>query len=193
MKRHSKRSSADSDAGGRLRTVAAACCLLLVASGCESMQRKFVRKSKAPREKHNPVVQFQDYSSLMTPVDRYQKHYAVFGYWNSELMDALNGSVINPKKIREASAESLQELQQLQGLLDESLAAQLQPSIDTRARIDRRIQADNYVGPQFDVTRRELEAQTRSIQRSFYWRDVQDHLKQDIKQDAGVTADAAAH
>ncbi len=125
----------------------------------------------------------------MTPMDRYRKHYALFDYWNAELLSALETHAAsspgigqpgaNPKRIKLASQESLQELQTLQGLLQDGTAAQLISLIDAREQFDRQLQSGSYGASQMSVFSRDLEAQTRRIHRELYWRNVEDLLKAD--------------
>ncbi len=160
-----------------LGLLSAICCLLFIGTGCESFQKKFIRKSKKPVERPTPIVNFQDYTHAMTPMDRYRNHTLMFDYWNGELVDALGPTSSNSKRIKRASAEALQELKTLQGILQEDQAAALQPLIDERQRLDAQIQRETYMPSQRDQMRRDVEAQTRQFERQFSWRDVQDHLK----------------
>ena len=153
------------------------CSLLTMLSGCESLQRKFTRKSKRPQPSTTPIINFEDYTRTMTPLDRYRKHYLMFDYWNSDLLDAFSSSTPNSKRYRRSSTEALGELETLHMLLADDLAAGFTPLIEERRRIDDQLQHDSSV-PQASAICRQLEAQTRQIHRQFFWRDVQDHLKE---------------
>jgi len=144
--------------------------------GCESLQRKFTRK-KAPKPAPTPIISFQDYSAAMTPLDRYRKHYAIFDYWNAELMAALETRTPNPKRIKRASEEALGELEALKGLVVDEVSARIEPVLAERAQIDRELRRPGFDGGGADFIKRRLEAQTRHIHREFYWRKVEDHLK----------------
>ena len=153
------------------------CALLLAGTGCESLQRKLTRRSKQPKPLPSPIINFQDYTRTMTPLDRYRKHYMMFDYWNDDLIESLQSSPQNPKRYKLASKEALEELGTLKGLLTEELAPRLDPLIEARARLDRQLQSGTFsLGEASSITRL-LEAQTRQLQREFFWRDVQDHLK----------------
>ena len=162
--------------------LSAVCCLLLV-NGCEGLQKKFIRKSKKPLERPTPIVNFQDYTRTMTPLDRYRKHALIFDYWNDELIDALGPSGSNPKRIKRASAEALQELATLQQVLQDEQAAWLQPLLDERRRLDARLQRATYAPSHTDQIRRDVERQTRLFERQFSWQDMQDHLKSQAAMD----------
>ncbi|MBI2104527.1 MAG: hypothetical protein HYT90_02945 [Candidatus Omnitrophica bacterium] len=146
-------------------------------SGCESLQKKLTRKPKGPQAAPTPLIQFQDYSRAMTPLDRYRKHYLIFDYWNSELLDALQSRPLNSKRYRHASSEALGELQALQGLLAEGMAERLTPFLESRAKLDARLQRGSISDSQVPFIQRELELQTIRFQRDFFWRKAEDHLK----------------
>ena len=154
------------------------CSLLTVLVGCESLERKLTRKSKTPPPAPSPIIQFQDYTRSMTPLDRYRKHYMIFDYWNEEFIEALRSSSMNQKRLARASAEALGELRTLQSLLPEDKAAQLAPWLEEREAIDRQVRRGGVDTLQAATTLRALESQSRQIHRDFFWRDVQDHLKE---------------
>lgn len=152
-------------------------CGLLSAGliGCESVQRKFIRKPKA-YVRPSPIVSFQDYTRAMTPLDRYRKHYVLFDYWNSELIDAFEGRGVSAKRMKRASSESLQELHTLKGLLQDDLAEHLGRMIEDRQHLNEQIQRGPYPPSQADLIRRALERQSRDLHRDFSWRKVEDRL-----------------
>ena len=162
---------------GMILLAASSWLLLSGLTGCESLQRKLTRKPKQPQARPNPIIQFQDYSRAMTPLDRYRKHYLIFDYWNSELLDAIQSRPLNPKRYRRASLDALGELQALQGLLTEELAGRLAPLIEERTELDSWLQRGGVSDSQAPPLQRDLEAQTRQFQREFFWRKVEDHLK----------------
>ena len=151
--------------------------LLTGLAGCESLERKFTRKPKNPPPPPNPIIQFQDYTRSLTPLDRYRKHYMIFDYWSEEFIDTLRSPSMNQKRLIRASSEALGELQTLQSLLREDKAAQLTPLLEERREINRQVQRGAVDGLRATTTLRALESHSRQIHRDFFWRDVQDHLK----------------
>ena len=155
-----------------------ACCLLLVAVvGCESFQRKFTRRSKRAAPPPSPIINFQDYSQAMTPLERYRKHYLMFDYWNGELIDALKSEPQNPKRYKRASSEAIAELQAMQGLVKEELAHRFEPVLAERSRLNRQLQSATFDATRASAAWRVLDTQTPAIHRAFFWRDVEDQLK----------------
>ena len=164
--------------------------LLVVAGGCESLQRKFTRKPKILKSL-SPIIQFQDYTQAMTPLDKYRKHAMLYDYWNSNLLETLQDSSFNRKRAKHASAESLLELKTLQGLLDEELAGKMAPLVAERERVNQEIQSGAVAPNQADGVVRRLETHTRALHRDFYWRDVQDRLQGAAAEADAVKADTA--
>ena len=150
------------------------------------MQRKLTRKPKS-YVRPSAIIQFQDYSRAMTPLDRYRKHYVMFDYWNSELLGTLEGRDFNVKRLRTYSSEALQELRRLHGLLQEDVAAQVGPLIEERAKVDQEISQRLLMPSDVGAIRQRLEVQTRRIHRELSWRVVEDHLK------SYETTDAVPH
>ena len=151
--------------------------LVTVLTGCESFQRKFTRPAKRPKAAPSPIISFQDYSRAMTPLDRYRKHYAIFDYWNAELMAALETRSPNPKRIKLASTEALGELEAMRTLVTDDVAARFNPLLKERTAIDRELQSPSFTATGSEMIRRQLEAQTRQIHRELFWRRVEDQLK----------------
>ena len=157
----------------------AVCGLLSVALvGCESIERKFTRKSKQPQAAPSPIISFQDYTRTMTPLDRYRKHYLMFEYWNNELIQTLRDVPLNPKRLMRASTEALSELETMRGLVTDDLATRLAPILAGRAKVHHQLQSAGFSEAQAAAVARVLEAQSRDIHREFFWRDVQEHLKE---------------
>ena len=141
------------------------------------MQRKFTRKSKTPRDAPSPIINFQDYTHAMNPMDRYRKHYMLFDYWNDELLDGLQSKTMNNKRLKLASKESLNELTALKSFVNDDLAATIDPFLEVRSRIDRQLHTGNVSAIAASDMWHELDAQSRTFRRELFWRGVQDRLK----------------
>ena len=144
--------------------------------GCESLERKFVRRPKHPKPPPSPVINFEDDSQAMTPLDRYRKHALMFDYWNHDLMEALETSSPNPKRYHHASTEAIGELEAMRRLVTEEIAERFTPLIDERLRLDRQLQRSTLSQAEAALISQALDRQSREIHRTLLWRDVQEHL-----------------
>ncbi len=160
-----------------MNLLAAGCLLFAALTGCEALQRKLTRKPKLTQERLTPIITFEDYTTLITPEDRYRKHYLMFDYWNAQLLEALQDRSINLKRIARSAETSFAELQALRDLLQEERAVALSTVLQERAAITRQLQAHSLTIARVDALRRVLERQARDIHRDFFWRDVDDHIK----------------
>ena len=156
------------------------CAALLACGGCsEAWQRKFIRKKKTPDAKPNPIITFEDYSKMITPLDRYRKHFLMFQYWNEELLGALGDASPNPKRVGKASEESLAELREMQRLLQDEAVGRMQSIVDERASVDRQLRG--LLSPsQVGLLVTQVDRQTRAIRRDWFWRDVEEQIKEAV-------------
>jgi hypothetical protein len=169
----------------RNRTWVVVAGVVLACAGCESMQKKFTRKPKEPVARPSPVVSFRNYMEGTTPMERYRKHYAMFSYWNDQLITELQQRDVSPKRAKRASQGALQELDTLRDLLRDDAVAELQPIIQGWVQVDKQLDSTVTAGVQLKSTARILETQTRQLSRRFDWRKVEDRLK--------LAEDARAH
>jgi len=151
--------------------------LVVALSGCESLERKLTRKPKHPEPPPNPIINFQDYSQSMTPLERYRKHYLIFDYWNGELREALADRSPNSKRMMRACSESLGELEALKGLVPDDVARQLEPLLAARERWKSQLERGTLSSSEAMLIQREVESQARQIHREFFWRNMEDKLK----------------
>lgn len=176
--KHSSRNSLDHSARPGGWWLAAVCVLLAAGTGCESFQKKFTRKPKASSaQKPTPVISFQDYSRALTPADRYRKHYMLFDYWHTQLVDALDDAAMNPKRLKRNSQDALAELRILRTLVTDDVGAALDPIIEERESLNRQIQQEAVSASRAPAVVRILQAHMDRIHRDFFWRDVENHLK----------------
>ena len=146
---------------------------LLVAGlvgGCDSLQRKFIRKPKNVTPP-TPIVHFKPYEPTQSAEELYKHHLMLWEFWNGELV---GGFGVSEKKIQHASKETLAELLELQRFLPEPKAQQLQKLIDEHRQLDARIQSGYLNDATEQTLKRHFEYQQRAVTRDFSWRDVKD-------------------
>jgi hypothetical protein len=146
-------------------------------SGCsEAWQRKFIRKKKTAAARPDPIITFEDYSKLISPLDRYRKHFLMYQYWNDELMGALKDRTPNPKRVARSSEQSLAELREMRRFLDEAAAEEFSPIIAEREGIDRQLQG-SMSPAQSGLLLSQVERQTRVVRGKWFWRTVEDRVQ----------------
>lgn len=141
-----------------------------MAAGCESVQRKFVRKTKAAKPP-TPVVHFKSYEPTQSVEELYKRQLLQWSFWNGELV---GGFGVSEKKIQHASRETLDVLLELQRFLPAAKARPLQSLIDEHRQLDARIQRGYLDDAEEQRLKRRFEFQQRAVTRDFSWRDVKD-------------------
>jgi len=103
------------------------CFSLVSLSGCESVRRKFVRKSKAERDNPEEVIYApQEYPvQVMSSEQLYRQYYTFWRGWHQDLMDVLSTGE-NHKKQVECVTEIVNNLNRMKNLL----VAEAQPKLN---------------------------------------------------------------
>lgn len=154
-----------------------AAVLVLNVCGCAGLARKFRRENKRAAEQKESMVVVPEQYPLQS-LDRSARYEQVFLFWKSwheELIAALAG-VPNRKKVREALAESVKNLEQMQVLLapqqQESLGAVIAGLHALGSAFDR----DTYA-QQLPAHRDRAQNLYLTVLRSFSFSDVKDSLQ----------------
>ena len=160
---------------------------LLQYTGCETMQRKFTPKKKAPSHVATSIY-FEEgaYQKKFSNDYYYKTHYTLWRTWHDELLDNLGG---NEKKTDRAAVESLGNLKQMQQYLKPDKFAGLQIIVNDLEDVIKRMEQSSrtsQVGP----LRTELERIRRAVGNDFYYDKVKDSLLAD-KVDLGGEAGQA--
>ena len=159
----------------RLALLAGCGFVIAATGGCAmipTIQRKFTRKTYHPP----PAVAIttKNYELNLSPEERYKRHWAMWAFWNDELLDGLGAS---RKRTLRAAEESIQELTTLQNFLAPETGAGLAAHIMLLERLRTEADKDLLSGQSISRWRSDVERQKRYIQRQFTWSDVQEHLK----------------
>ena len=122
----------------------ASCCILLAVSllGCDSVRRKFVRKSKAQKagEDYIPVLEPVDYSVAQQPaVERYKYHYSFWCALDKELITEVEAND-NDKKQKFLLARLIVHAQQMQQLLVEEKSEIFKKIAEDLAKIGQELE-----------------------------------------------------
>ncbi len=160
------------------RAVALCMVILVMASsvGCESLSRKFIRKSKAEKEPIKMVLSPEEYTGpAMTKEERYRHYFFYWESWHDELIQALTADG-NKKKQRDSADEALKNLAIVRGLLSEERGQALEGHIAALQKIAEEVDNDMY-NSDTDNIRSRTEDLKMQIKKGFSYSDVKDSLR----------------
>lgn len=150
--------------------------LVISVGGCASFKKKFVRKPKET-EKPTPIVHTKDYTQEYGNLLLYEKHYLFWKYWQEELINTLSSKSSNRKKEIRSSHSALDELKALGNYLNPEGAKLLAPYIIELENITKRLLSRKHIGSQVSKFKRELEKHKRNVQRTFFYKDVEEWIE----------------
>jgi hypothetical protein len=140
--------------------------------GCASFKKKFVRKPKG-KKRPTPIIYTKDYTQQYPNILLYKKHYLFWRYWQEELINSLG---LNRKKEIRCARSALDELKTLNNYLNPEGKDNLAPYILKLEDITKRILSRRPVGLQISKLKRELEKHKRAVERSFFYKDVEEWI-----------------
>lgn len=145
-------------------------------AGCETVQRKFTRKPKAPTHVASQIYFDEgEYVKKYSNAYYYKTHYTLWRTWHDEVLGNLTG---NDKKVSRAASESLGHLKQMQNYMKPAKSAEFQVIVNDMEEVIRKLErstGDSQVGP----LRTELERIRRAVGNDFYYDKVKGDLLSD--------------
>lgn len=147
--------------------------MIILLSGCEGLQRKFVRQPKQ-KQKPIPVVQTVDYSKDLRVEELYKKHFLFWKSWHNELIDRLEE---NYKKRISCFDSLISSLKSMRKYLSEEKAAEIDPFISQIEALEPEIKQERLSTSEAYRIRTTLEKTRRQIDKRFSYRDVKDFLR----------------
>jgi len=162
----------------RIVCVVAIFILALNLAGCTALQKKFTPKKKK-QVKMPRVYQFKIYEKKPTP-ELYQKHYAYWMTWQSELIKVLGE---NGKKDKRCIQEIIGHLRDMQGMLVEEKALEFESHIERLESVESIIFGNNLTQANKDYTRRVLEKEDRNIKRKFSLKKMRNYLRKSFDEE----------
>lgn len=117
----------------------AACCM---ASGCESLVKKFARKSKGPEKPVEMVLEPQDYGGRLPSEELYDQYFLYWKSWQDEFSDSLSGT--SHKRQLDTASEALKNLGEMRKLLVEETAKKLDVYIAQMEALKKDVGSDIY-------------------------------------------------
>ena len=125
--------------------------VILNLTGCEPLRKKFTRKKK-PVTKMPRIYQVKKYVKKPTP-ELYQKHYAYWASWQSELVRVIGE---NRKKDKRCIDEIVSNLKDMQNILVAEKAQKMEPHIAKLEEVRDIIFNDDLTAANKDYIRRIL-------------------------------------
>ena len=155
-------------------------CLLLVvvmASGCETLRKKFTRKKKEDKkEKFIPVLDPIDYpKALESPEEQYGFHYSMRAVWQNNLMDALNEKNDNPKRIQNFWEQTKTQMNAMSDWLSPEKKAEFHVLLEEAEALSREFDKP-AVMRENALLRNKLMALDKKIRRNFNLKEMEGHL-----------------
>ncbi len=144
-------------------------------AGCMALQKKFTPKKKPVKMPR--VYRTKEYEKKPTP-ELYQKHYAYWMTWQSELIKVLGD---NSKKDKRCIEEIVGNLRDMQSILVDEKGDLLEPHIQRLESVKRDIASGASTQANKDNIRRTLEKEDRAIKREFCLKKMRNYLKKSFE------------
>lgn len=146
-------------------------------TGCESVQKKFRRKKK--EVKMPRFYQEKKYIKQPTP-ELYKKHFSYWVTWQAELIKEMGG---NSKRVKRAAQEIVTNLEDMQAILIQEKADEMQRHIDAMKRVKDEIMRGDMSFATGDSLRITAEREDRYIKREFAYSRVKDYLRKSFDEE----------
>jgi len=148
--------------------------LLLNLAGCETLQRKFTRKTK--RKPIKPMFYAEGAEETRPNLELYMMHYTYWRAWHQDLV-ARAGD--NAKRDEMASEEIIGHLTDMRKYLVNGKADELGVYIDEIRNLTGQITRGGGSGMRLGYLKRKLDNIRARIARKFYYKKVRKYLKPD--------------
>jgi hypothetical protein len=158
-------------------------CIVLAAyasslTGCASLKKVFSSKRDEP-EKPMTYQSLRKYD-VRPSMELYTKRYIYWKTWHKELLSVLTAS--NKKKTVVAVEQDLANLTDMQQMLVEQKAIEMQPLVDEMSDIERVIKKERVTGGNAVRLRMRLETVGRAVKRDFSYRKVGECIADDFRE-----------
>ncbi|MBD3380444.1 MAG: hypothetical protein GF408_08305 [Candidatus Omnitrophica bacterium] len=165
-----------------------AAVMVIGSGGCAQLRDKFIRKKKEePGMKRYTVVKPYD---VRPSLDLYTKRYVYWKNWHRELLDVIDHS--NHKKTVVAVEQELSNLVDMQNMLVDEKAQELQEYIDELTEIELTIKKERVTLGNKTRLVRKLEALGRGVKRDFSYNKMRRYIADDFRQDRSYTGEYTA-
>ncbi len=154
-------------------TVSLMAVLALDMQGCASIQKKFTRKKKTEAKPNYHHI-LEDHT-LVPSMELYTKHYIYWKNWHREIIATLGK---NSKKDLRCITEMVGNLQDMQRILTDEKAAELEPHIKVLQKIEEEVRSGNMtMGTKTQIMRR-LEKEYALIKMGYSYNKVGPYIRE---------------
>ncbi|RKY42656.1 MAG: hypothetical protein DRP85_01950 [Candidatus Makaraimicrobium thalassicum] len=163
---------------GDIRVLVILLAVSFALSGCAQIKDKFVRKPKEEKgiaKRYRPVREYDVRPSL----ELYTKRYIFWKNWHKELLSVLGDA--NHKKKVVAAEQGLSNLLDMQNMLVDEKAGELQKLIDEMAGIETALKTEKVTRGTEVRMRKKLESLGRQIKREFSYNKMRGYIRGDFK------------
>jgi len=151
--------------------------VLMTLTGCESLRRKFTRRTRRNAKQEEMIIVPRDYSEHPFPNDvLYQQYFTYWKAWNQEWIGSLNDRN-SIKKILSCGEQTLANIEKMGSYLQEEKKKELDVYIEkTRALTEEIGTHKNLLPSQYTGFRYRAERLLKAVHRAFSMRHVEDAL-----------------
>ena len=155
--------------------------IVLALTGCAELKDKFVMKKSEPVSPIKQIQTVRQYD-VHPNIELYTKRYVFWKNWHRELLDVLTN--INQKKRVIAIEQEVANLMDMQSMLVDEKALEMQKYVDELMEIEQRIKSERItLGNQVRI-RRQLETIGRQVKANFSYRDMGMYIRSEFKRNA---------
>lgn len=149
-------------------------CILF--SGCQSLQKKFIRKPKDEPKAEEPLLMPQAYNIADNKETLYKNYFVYWRSFQDELIAALEAN-LSAKKQASCADFAVTNLEKLREFLNEEKQAVLDPYLAELKSLRGKIKESDLAGAKLGIVKHKLSVNRRNIIHNFMYSKVKDDLK----------------
>ena len=157
------------------------CFLVVTMSGCAELKDKFVRKNSEPTSPIKQIQTVRQYD-VQPNIELYTKRYIFWKNWHRELLEVLTDT--NQKKRVTAIEQEIANLMDMQRMLMDEKAIEMQIYIDELSEIEQRIKSERITGGNQVRIRRQIETIGRQVKDKFSYREMDVYIRNEFRRNA---------
>lgn len=147
-------------------------------TGCAELKDKFIPKPKEGKLKAKTYYSVKEYD-VKPSIELYTKRYIYWKTWHQDLIEVMDQD--NYKKVVVAVEQDTSNLRDMQRMLVDEKAAELQGSIDEMEEIESTIKKEKITAGNRIRIKRRLETLGRGIKRDFSYNKMQDCIRDEFR------------